>query len=82
MIISYILPIINIFSDCQYKSSEYTDIVNSWKAKCENINSTTSANTAGSDLCNSYLCPADSTQAQKRASRAELIYSEMMTSIE
>ena len=65
----------------ELKSSEYRGIVNTWRNKCDNINSADAANIAGSDLCNSYLRPADSTQAQKRATRAEAIYSAMMNSI-
>lgn len=60
---------------------QYRGIVNTWRNKCDNIDSADAANIAGSDLCNSYLRPADSTQAQKRATRAEAIYSAMMNSI-
>ena len=65
----------------ELKSSEYKGIVSRWKNKCDDIDSTAAANTAGSDLCNSYLRPADSSQAQKRAARAEVIYTTMMHSI-
>lgn len=65
----------------ELNSSEYRGIVNTWRNKCDNIDSADAANIAGSDLCNSYLRPADSTQAQKRATRAEAIYSAMMNSI-
>ena len=65
----------------ELKSSEYSGIVNTWRNKCDNIDSTDAANIAGADLCNSYLRPADSTQAQKRATRAEAIYSAMLNSI-
>ena len=65
----------------ELKSSAYKGIVSSWMNKCDDINSAVAANNAGADLCNSYLRPADSTQAQKRGARAETIYSVMMTSV-
>ena len=65
----------------ELKSSEYRGIVNTWRNKCDNINSASAANIAGADLCNRYLRPADSSQAQKRATKAEAIYTAMMSSI-
>lgn len=63
----------------ELKSSEYRGIVNTWRNKCDNIDSSSAANIAGADLCNSYLSPKDSTQAQKRATRAEAIYTAMVS---
>ena len=63
----------------ELNSSEYRSIVNTWRNKCNNIDSVSAANIAGADLCNSYLRPADSSQAQKRATRAEAIYTAMVS---
>lgn len=61
----------------ELQSPSYSGIISSWRESCDDLYSANAANLAAILLCNRYLIPADTGQAQIRATLAESIYSVM-----